>query len=324
MNETFPRKAIRRTGRALGSFLFLLFLLFPAAPYTGSRTQAASLTAGGSTFPAQYGEIIFRSNEKSPNQLFIIGMSHRDTFTRANGKQTSTVQAEVVKIGEWLFHNEGLQLILPEGFFKSKSVEVKEADNKIRTGLEAESGCLDLADFEKLRERLSDDHLFVNAEMLLKQSHSMRLRQVEDWPVYEAVSQALLKVVNGGPLCDISLIKELDYLQERRVASMLQKIPDVVNAEFQGKHVQAKKAIFTIGMMHVFHIIKYLNENTIFIRPPEDGSTKREDYVAPLNLSKDNFGITVIIPKSLAENPKALKANNLETIVSQSRKVSLQ
>ena len=41
--------------------------------------------------PAQYGEIIFRCNEKSPKQIFIIGMSHRDSFTRDNGSQTSKV-----------------------------------------------------------------------------------------------------------------------------------------------------------------------------------------------------------------------------------------
>ncbi len=274
-------KIPRRNLLFLAFFLFILvFILPPADPYSATPgiDLASETKLPPAAFPAQYGEIIFQSNEKNPNQVYVIGMSHRDTFTKTNGNYTSLSQAEVYMIADWLYHNKGVRLLLPEGFFKSKSAEVKEINKKIQAGLKAKNSCADLADFQLLRERLADNHTFTNAEMLLKESHSIHLRQVEDWPIYDAVSKVLLKVVRDGPACDISLLKELDYLQERRVAGMLQRMPDVINDSFQRKDISEKKAIFTIGMMHVFHIIKYLNENKIAIQPPESGSTKREDY----------------------------------------------
>ena len=81
-----------------------------------------------SILPPQYGRVIYQLNEKSPNQVFIIGLSHRDTLTCLNGDNTSKVQAEVYKIGDWLIHNQGLELLLPEGFFKSTSTKMEKKD----------------------------------------------------------------------------------------------------------------------------------------------------------------------------------------------------
>ena len=102
-------------------WLFALAAILPLLYCSSSR--AGTDLAG---LPPQYGEVIYCCNEKSVNQLFIIGMSHRDSISRLNGLNTSRVQAEVYKLGEWLIQNRGLELLLPEGFFKKKSRTAKK------------------------------------------------------------------------------------------------------------------------------------------------------------------------------------------------------
>jgi hypothetical protein len=310
-------------GIALFLYLFLFNLSNPIAQTNPASPQLDSSCSNLPAIPAQYGEVIFRCNEKSPNQIFIIGMSHRDTLTRSNASQTSRVQAEVYKIGDWLIHNQGLQLLLPEGFFKNRTTEIKEVNSKIKMGLENISSCSDLADFQTLQQKLADDATFVNAEMLLKASHPMRLRQVEDWALYESANKTLLKLVSNKTSCDYSLLPELDYLEERRIASMLQRIPGIVDDEFREKGIKERKAIFTIGMMHVHTIIDYLNKKAISIHAPASGTAENRDYAADLNLLKENFGIFVILPKTLVGNHEILKINGLDKTVERFRKSSL-
>ena len=306
-----------------GFFLFL-FLLISADALAQSVPSSPQSGQPRATLPAQYGEVIFRYNENSPKQVFVIGMTHRDTLTRGNASQTSRVQAEVYKIGDWLIHNGGLQLLLPEGFFKTKTTEVRNVNERIKTGLENKNACLDLADFKTLQAKLADDQIFVNAEMLLKESHPMRLQQVEDWALYESVSRSLLKLASSDKnSCDVSLVPELDYLQEKRLAAMLQRIPEVVGDEFQHKEIKEKKAIFTIGVMHVHTIMKYLIDKKIAIHSPSSDSKRGQDYAAELNLSKENFGVSIIIPRTLADNQEILKTNQLDKIIPKTHKVHL-
>ena len=51
---------------------------------------------------------------------------------------------------------------------------------------------------------------------------------------------------------------ELDYHQKRRVATMLQKIPGIINEEFLEGRIDNKKALFTIGLSHISDIIRYV------------------------------------------------------------------
>ena len=132
--------------------------------------------------------MIYRSNEKSPNQLFIIGLSHRDSLTRLNGNKTSRVQAEVYKIGDWLIHDQGVELLLPEGFFSKKPA--RDEEEKVKTALE-KSKCVDLSEMKAIEERLADNKTYVNAEMLLNENHHLRMsrwRMRSPMWLFEAVS----------------------------------------------------------------------------------------------------------------------------------------
>ena len=73
----------------------------------------------GLRMPAEYGDVVYQLNPEKPDQVFIIGISHRDSLTLANDANTSNVQAEVYRIGEWCIRNEGVELLLPEGFFRN-------------------------------------------------------------------------------------------------------------------------------------------------------------------------------------------------------------
>ncbi len=313
--------------RSLGSKLSLLIIfalsLVLCLPYskgeiTPDSSKSSQATTKLLTIPARYGEVIYRFNEKSSNQLFIIGMSHRDSLDCLNGENTSRVQAEVYQIGDWLIHNRDLELLLPEGFFASKAG--KMGKENIRA-LEKKKSCEEL-DSEMLGERLSDNKTYVNAEMLLSEYHSLRLRQVEDKGLYDAVRDGLLKLINcrEGPSHYTIIKSDLDYLQERRTAAMLQKIPGIIDAEFQLGNIKSKSAIFTIGMSHLYNIIRYQNEKRIKIVAPLTPSNGRRDYLAELNLLRENFGISVILPRALLNDENILKTNKLDQVVTQSRK----
>ncbi len=266
------------------------------------------------------GQIIYRSNEKSPNQIFIVGISHRDTLTRTNGSNTAKAQVEIYKIGDWLIHQQGLELLLPEGFFSKKPAKGEEKINL--TGLE-KSKCIGSSDLKSIEERLADDRTFTNAEMLLNEYHQIRLKQVEDEKSYDAVRTGILKMVgNRSSSCDLVSVKsELDYLQDKRTAAMLQRIPGIVDDEFQQGYIKAKQAIFTIGISHLTKIIQYMNEGKIRIHSPLSASGKNEDesFVSDLNLAKENFGVCIIIPKTLANDQRVLAMNGLDKIVALSR-----
>ncbi len=96
---------------------------------------------------------------------------------------------------------------------------------------------------------------------------------------------------------------------------MLQKIPQIVNDEFRQGNIKSKKAIFTIGMVHLHEIITYLNEKRIKIHAPLWASNGNGDYTAELNLQKENFGVSVIIPRTLANDQKTLEITKLNEIV---------
>ena len=75
-------------------------------------------------------------------------------------------------------------------------------------------------------------------------------------------------------------------------------------------------------MAHIPKIIEYLNKSRIEIHSPLSISNRSQDDTAELNLRKANFNVYVIIPKTLADDPKVLEMNGLDKIVSSFRRQS--
>jgi hypothetical protein len=172
-----------------------------------------------------------------------------------------------------------------------------------------------------LEERLSDNKVYINAEMLLKETHRIRLRQVEDKPLYDAVRASIVKLASRSP-DHAAVNSELEYLQERRTAAMLQKIPGIVNEEFEHGDIKNRKALFTVGLYHIHEIIRFLNEKGIKIQSAKPVSVGFKDYTADLSLQKENFGITIILPSTLAKDARILQINKLTEIVNQYRGIT--
>jgi hypothetical protein len=282
------------------SFCLLVVLQSPAYPTTGNPRL----------LPRGYGEVVYRYNEKSPNQLYIIGIGHRDALTRSNGDRTPRIQAEVYKIGEWLIENEGVELLLPEGYFVESPGNT--AEQNVRGGSFAPARRTE--SMEYLERRFSDDRAFVNAEMLLQENFPVLLRQVEDRDLYQTVYDNIrLLAGSRGDREEDSLIRsELDYDQERRVATMLQKIPGIIDEEFLEGRIGNKKALLTIGLSHIADIIHYLEEGKIAVRSPLFPPVKYRDHVEELTLAKEGFGISVIVPKILVNDRETRGRNKLK------------
>jgi hypothetical protein len=256
------------------------------------------------SLPAQYGTIIYRTSEQRSGQLFIVGISHRDAENRLNHHNTAQVQLEIFRIGEWLHRNLDLELLLPEGYFKVGKSGSFRGDN-------AAAGEIDT---DLLYARLAEDSCFVNAEMLLKEQFGLHAAQVEDRNRYDAVCNCLgeLTKKNCTRMQMEAKLDELQYLQEMRTARMLQKIPSAIEAELRAGTIRNRSAMLTIGLNHIQDIIRYLQKNTISITPPEHGNDLMESYTAELDLLREGYGITVIIPRTLADDRELLQATHLD------------
>jgi len=131
-----------------------------------------------------------------------------------------------------------------------------------------------------------------------------------------------MKIFRAEPSIRIAGTWLLKNLLEKRTAALLQRIPGMVEDEFQQGNIKAKKAIFTIGMAHIPKIIEYLNKGRIEIHSPLSISNRSQDDTAELNLRKANFNVYVIIPRTLADDPKVLEMNGLDKIVFSFRRQS--
>jgi hypothetical protein len=302
--------------------LLLCLLTYSSAP--GESGSAASKEnqkiQAFPQIPRKYGEVIYQSNGEGSKQIYIIGTEHRNTITCYNGINTAKVQAEVYRIGEWLIQHEGVRLLLPEGFFTGKTekgvLRMSSAEKNRTNGPR-------LLDPEDLEKRLADNRTYINAVILLKENYDVRVRQVENRFLYDAVHGAIgkLEADSVTPSCDLpSLKSQLNYLQEKRVAAMLQEIPAVVDEEFQRGNIKNKRALFTIGLSHLPLIIRYFNDKRIEIHNPLPAPDEDGDYVADLNLLKEKFGITIIVPQKLADEDRVLKLCGMDKIIAQCRK----
>ncbi|HKJ65570.1 MAG TPA: hypothetical protein VJ969_09215, partial [Desulfopila sp.] len=203
--------------------------------------------------PWEYGEVIYRINPESNKQLYIIGISHRDSSTGANGSTTVKAQKEIYRIGEWLKKSAQMDLLLPEGYFN----ETECTDELSRPVMGAEGLAEQVIDSAQLEQKLAAD-AFTNAEMLLMEYLSFSACQVEDKAIYRAVRSSLDKLSSAGSRRGEfrKAIEEIRYLQEVRTAQLLQDIPDIIESQFDYGVIGKRSAMFTIGLNHIKHIFR--------------------------------------------------------------------
>jgi hypothetical protein len=222
----------------LKTVLFFALFLHGGEYLPGSKKLSAAC-------PPEYGKILFPDHSRQGKHLFTIGMGHRDALTGANGRRTAKIQAEVYKLGEWLIRHEGVRLILPEGFFSRPGLP-KTPNLPLPDSERWKSG--ELPDLKTLEAKLADPRAFINAEILLKRNYPVILRQVEDKACYQEVGALIRKLSGGGCSLDerAKIRAELDSLQDKRTAPMLQRIPEIIDKESEEGGVKTRKAIFTM------------------------------------------------------------------------------
>lgn len=257
------------------------------------------------TLPAEFGQVIYQKYGDRPNQIFIVGQSHRSAATGANGVNTVQAQAEIYRIGEWLIRNETVGLLLPEGYFQRRKGSAPAPAGGGAAVLDAS------LDSETLVAKLSDTSVFVNADILLKNTFNVRLQQVEDEGVYQGVREFMQSA--GGQVPQ-GFDMQLDYLQEIRTAAMLQNVPAAVEAEYQAGGIGQKRAMFTLGMAHLDEVIRFLDREEIQVAAPPLSPPSFQDYSAVLKLLEAGYGVTVILPRSLIDDREALRMVRLDRI----------
>lgn len=288
----------------------LVILLFSAVLYLTVMAQSAPASpdphAGFSGMPLEYGKVIYRINENSPKQLYIIGISHRNAETGKNGNTTIRTQADIFRIGEWLNRNRELQLLLPEGYFTAGETcpptlpgpSPGQLDNRL------------------LQQKLADESRFVNAEMLLRENCQMHVSQVEDRGIYDAVYSSLLSLqANDAAQSPNERLARLQYLQELRTAVLLQKIPSIIEGEHNNGQIHNQSAMFTIGLNHIQDIVRYFQNNAIRLDTPAAARMQAVHVDSELNLLKMGYGVTIILPRTLADDQRLLQLTNLDRIL---------
>ncbi len=284
----------------------LAIAVFAAAFFFVPRLTAVTAETPPQSTPAipyEYGKVIYQKNGDRDQHLYIICQSHRNAATGENSRNTAKVQAEIYRIGEWLIRNEQIELLLPEGFFRRKG-GMKQTAGLVEYSRDANVRQPSYSPDDQALERLlTDTAVFTNADKLLKQYYNVKLQQVEDEQLYFSILDFLYQPERQQKGLAGSDLEELDYLQERRSAAMLQNIPDIIDNEWRDGNICRKKAIFTIGMAHANEIIQFLKEGKIEITVPRTGA---KDDLGELNLVKGHYGVTVILPRGLAEDQEAL------------------
>lgn len=248
--------------------------------------------------PDELGAIVYEKNPESSLQVYIIGNSHRSSASGENGRYTVPAQVQTYRIAEWLIRQHQVELLLPEGYFGRQE----------RPGIFAAPVRLD---GPTLKASLTDTSSFINAELLLQRNYGLALHQVEDQALYRHARDHLHSGLGSSNRLLASLGLELDYLQERRSAAILQRLPAVINAAYRQGSIAQPRAILTIGMMHLDEIIKFLATNRIEILAPPSGASVFQDYRQSLELLTQQVGVTVIVPRTILAAREQMKVANL-------------
>ena len=264
-----------------------------------SSLTAVSGFADAAGLPGELGAIVYQKNPERPLQVYIIGNSHRSSASGENGSHTVAAQVQTYRIAEWLIRQHQVELLLPEGFFGRKE----------RTGLLNATVRLDGPTLEKT---LTDTSTFINADLLLHRNYDIGLQQVEDRDLYRNAREYLLSGLKSGDSLGAAFGLELEYLQERRSAAILQKIPAIINDEYRLGHIAQPRAILTIGMVHLDEIIKFLDMGRIEISAPQIGANGFQTYSETLELLAQQVGVTVIVPRAILDDRDMMYLAKLE------------
>jgi hypothetical protein len=171
---------------------------------------------------------------------------------------------------------------------------------------------LDRLDTGQLRELLSDTGTFVNADMLLRSRYPFCTAQVEDEALYQDVTGVLRELKGSRSNPTRERLDLLNFYQDKRTAVLLRNIPTAVESAFERGSIRNKKAIFTIGLAHVPATLRFLEEDADLSSFLGDSDPQGPH---PLIGLQQDFGVTIILPRTLAEDAEVLRLTRLHEMV---------
>ena len=287
-------------------FIFLNLIVSNAFAATGD-TSGHHAGVSVLSLPSHYGKVVYISHEKSPDTLYIVGISHRGSHSRLNGSDTAKTQTEVYRIGEWLNRNLNLDLLLPEGFFGSGGPSTPICPvSRVQP--------LDEASLERA---LADNSHFLNAEMLLMQHLHMPAGQVENRKLYDEILSRITRMEShpNDIVSCLSLEMQIDGLQEKRTAVLLNNIPSVIESEFENGAIKHKNAMFTIGLNHIKAILHYLKDTKNTPQKSASSPSRENPLFTDPGLKYSGFNVVVIIPHTLIEDQQVLRITELSDLI---------
>jgi hypothetical protein len=89
----------------------------------------------------------------------------------------------------------------------------------------------------------------------------------------------------------------------------------VIEDEFLNGAIGNRTALFTIGLNHIKDIFRYINNDEIHIASPIGSDIQPDILNTRLNLLKTGYGVTIIIPRTLANNHKLLEMTRIDRII---------
>lgn len=270
--------------------------------------NAAGMNPPGKTgaekaFPSHRGRVVFERPGTADQHVYIIGESHRSSQTGENGPDTVAAQTDVYRLSQWLIETQAVGLFLPEGFFEGRPREPQSTGG----GIVPNRRWLDDV---TLARRLADTRVFSSAGTLLRESCSVRFRQVEDEHLYLQALE-LVSSRTGRP-SDTEWLADLEQVQRRRSAVMLQNVSPVVQEEYGERRIPNRRVILTVGLAHLEEILRVLSEERIEAAPSTCPPARGPGFEPELAWLDADFGVTVIIPQSLWEDRVALRVARLD------------
>ncbi|MFP3983495.1 MAG: hypothetical protein ACLFV2_07380 [Desulfurivibrionaceae bacterium] len=229
--------------------------------------------------------------------MYIIFQAHRSSVTGLSDRNTVQAQSDIYRIEEWLVQNENVQLLLPEGFFKSRDKDYGIPENGLPAATEKEVSIHPLGD-EALKSHLSDTSEFVNADKLLYRFSNLRFQQIENRELYFEVYRYLSDLKDDPGQLDDRKSSRIARLQSKRNARLLQNLPRVIEEEYETGRIGTRRAIFTIGLAHAPDIIRFVEENRIEGRLLESEDQEKRHK---LNLAESGYHVTMIMPRALMD-----------------------
>lgn len=279
MNERADLKPANRLRRNLALMgLACLFWILAEAPLQAKETGSHQ-----PTLPNALGEIVYQSEAEAPRQLFIIANSHRSAVSGSNNDEALRAQVETFRIGEWLIRQQQVGLLLPEGFFGTRISPTPLPASTLQMNTES------------LERRLGDETQFVNAELLLHETYGVGLWQIEDRDLYHSTRNLLRSGAAHKIQNTPGFERQLIDLQRLRSTALLQNAPAVIDQAYQQGAMPTRSAILTIGLAHLDDFMALIrSKETVHPRP---GTVQNPE---------PSTGITIIVPKSLMNNPLML------------------